>query len=322
MRWCVTILFSGLLKGKIMELDRLLEIKKLAIIAMFSDDDLMDTLVLKGGNLLDVVYQVASRASIDLDFSMAHEFTPGQWSGLGERIQRRMSETFYPHGYEVFDVKLTERPAHVTPDMADFWGGYRIEFKVMASDEFIRIDGDMESARKQAEIVGPGSGRKFKIDVSKFEYCSSKIARDFDDYRIYIYSPEMLLFEKLRAICQQMPEYAEVVNSPSQSSRARDFFDIHTILENFTIDLDAPENHKLLEHIFAAKRVPRELLGRIEGCREFHREDFLSVKDTVKPDVELEDFDFYFDYVISVIESLVPSQAGLKTLREENPPLL
>jgi predicted nucleotidyltransferase component of viral defense system len=103
-----------------MELDRLGEIKKLAIIAMFSDDDLMDTLVLKGGNLLDVVYQVASRASIDLDFSMASEFTPSQWSGLGERIKRRMRETFQPHGYEVFDVHLTERPRNVTPDMAEF----------------------------------------------------------------------------------------------------------------------------------------------------------------------------------------------------------
>jgi hypothetical protein len=288
-----------------MELDRLLEIKKLAIIAMFSDDDLMDTLVLKGGNLLDVVYQVASRASIDLDFSMASEFTLDQMSDLGDRIQRRMSETFRPRGYEVFDVKLRERPAHVTPDMADFWGGYRIEFKVMASDEFMRLDGDIESARRQAEIVGPGLRRKFKIDVSKFEYCSSKSPRDFDDYRIYVYSPEMLLFEKLRAICQQMPEYAEVVNSPSRSSRARDFFDIHTILEHFTIDLHSPGNHELLGNIFAAKRVPLTFLRRIAEYREFHREDFLSVKDTVKSDVELEDFDFYFDYVVSAIGPLI-----------------
>jgi len=301
------------------EPDRLWEIKKLAIIAMFSDDDLMDTLVLKGGNLLDIVYQVASRASIDLDFSMAGEFTPSQWSGLGDRIRRRFGETFRPAGYEVFDVKLTERPPHVTADMADFWGGYRIEFKVMASDEFVRFGGDMESARRQAEIVGPGLRRKFKIDVSKFEYCSPKSPLDFDNYRIYIYSPEMLLFEKLRAICQQMPEYAEVVNSPSQSPRARDFFDIHTILEHFAIALDAPDNHELLGNIFDAKRVPLKLLGQIAEYRDFHREDFTSVQDTVKPDVELKDFDFYFDYVISAIESLAP---GLKALWEEQPPLL
>jgi hypothetical protein len=89
-----------------------------------------------------------------------------------------------------------------------------------------------------------------------------------------------------------------------RSSRARDFFDIHTILENFTIDLDASENYELLGNIFAAKKVPLRLLGRIAAYREFHREDFLSVRDTVKSNVELEDFDFYFDYVVSVIESL------------------
>ncbi len=284
---------------------------------MFSDDDLMETLVLKGGNLLDIVYGVASRASIDLDFSMAGEFTPSQWSGLGERIRRRMRETFRPNGYEVFDIKLTERPAHVTPDMADFWGGYRIEFKVIASEDYVRLGGDIESVRRQATIIGPGERRKFKIDVSKFEYCSPKGPLDFNDYRIYIYSPEMLLFEKLRAICQQMPEYAEVVNSPSRSPRARDFFDIHTILEHFAIALDAPDNHELLRHIFAAKRVPPRLLGRIAEYRDFHREDFTSVQDTVKPDVKLKDFDFYFDYVISAIES-----SELKTLWEEQPPLL
>jgi len=299
------------------ELDRLRQIKKLVIIAMFSDDDLMDTLVLKGGNLLDIVYEVASRASIDLDFSMASEFTPSQWSGLDDRIRRRLRETFRPNGYEVFDVKLTERPPHVTPDMADFWGGYRIEFKIIASKEFARLGGDIEAARQQASIIGPRQRRTFKVDVSKFEYCSPKSPLNFDNYKIYIYSPEMLLFEKLRAICQQMPEYAEVVNSPSQSPRARDFFDIHTIFEHFPIALGAPENHELLGNIFAAKKVPLKLLGRIAAYRDFHREDFTSVQATVKPDVELKDFDFYFDYVISAIES-----SGLKSLWEEQPPLL
>ena len=57
-----------------MDLKKLEEIKRLAIIAMFSDDVLMDTLVLKGGNALDIVYKIASRSSIDLDFSMEQDF--------------------------------------------------------------------------------------------------------------------------------------------------------------------------------------------------------------------------------------------------------
>lgn len=224
-----------------------------------------------------------------------------------------MRETFHPNGYEAFDVKLTERPDDLTPDMAGFWGGYRIEFKIISSEELTRLGGDIGEARRQATVIRPGRRRTFKIDVSKFEYCRTKVAWDFDNHRIYIYSPEMLLFEKLRAICQQMPEYAEVVNNPSQSPRARDFFDIHTILENFTIDLAAANNGELLRNIFRAKRVPPALLGRIEAYRDYHRQDFTSVEETVMPDVNLQTFDFYFDYVISAIRPLEP-------LWKEQPP--
>ena len=41
---------------------------------MFSDDDLMNLLVLKGDNALDVIHRIASRASIDLDFSVENDF--------------------------------------------------------------------------------------------------------------------------------------------------------------------------------------------------------------------------------------------------------
>ncbi len=40
------------------------------IIAMFSDDELMEMLVLKGGNAMALFYSEYSRASIDLDFSL------------------------------------------------------------------------------------------------------------------------------------------------------------------------------------------------------------------------------------------------------------
>lgn len=121
------------------------------------------------------------------------------------------------------------------------------------------------------------------------------------------------MFEKLRAICQQMPEYAEIVNSPSQSPRARDFFDIHTILKHFTIAVATPDNRELMRNIFAAKRVPLTLLRRIGAYRDYHRQDFASVEDTVIPDVQLKDFDFYFNYVLTAVESLKP-------LWEEQPP--
>jgi len=51
-----------------MNLKFLEKLKKLTIIAMVSDDYLMEKLVLKGGNALDLFYGISPRASLDLDF--------------------------------------------------------------------------------------------------------------------------------------------------------------------------------------------------------------------------------------------------------------
>ena len=64
-----TINFSQLLFGHSMTNERIRQIKKIALAAMFADDVLMEKLVLKGGNLLDLVYNISVRASIDLDLS-------------------------------------------------------------------------------------------------------------------------------------------------------------------------------------------------------------------------------------------------------------
>jgi predicted nucleotidyltransferase component of viral defense system len=81
-------------------------IKQLAIIAMFSDDDLMEKLVLKGGNALDIIYKIASRASLDIDFSIQHDFSEDELEDLESRIKTALENTFGEEGYSVFDVKL------------------------------------------------------------------------------------------------------------------------------------------------------------------------------------------------------------------------
>jgi predicted nucleotidyltransferase component of viral defense system len=44
--------------------------KREVILALFADDALMQQLVLKGGNLLDVVYGISTRPSRDIDLSI------------------------------------------------------------------------------------------------------------------------------------------------------------------------------------------------------------------------------------------------------------
>ncbi|KKM20250.1 hypothetical protein LCGC14_1647350 [marine sediment metagenome] len=200
--------------------------------------------------------------------------------------------------YVGIDMEFVERPPEVTEDMKEFWGGYQIKFKLIEAEKYMKLKGEARDLRVRAMDLGPGHRKSFKIDISKFEYCQPKRPREVDGSTVYVYSPEMLVLEKLRAICQQMPEYREKVRNPSQSARARDFFDIHTILTTFRIDLLARESVDLMKCIFAAKRVPIELIFRIPNYREYHREDFDSVRDTVRPQHELADFDFYFDFVV------------------------
>jgi len=289
-----------------MDLDYLEQIKKLAIIAMFSDDDLMDMLVLKGGNVLDLIYGVSARSSIDIDLSMESEFDASNFDSIKTKVQKVLEETFQEAGYAVFDVKFAERPRVITPDLKDFWGGYEIEFKVIERNKYPNLQNDIDSLRRNALIVGPSNRKKFYIQISKFEFCDNKQEHYLEGYRIYLYSPEMIVFEKLRAICQQMPVYRKMVKSQHRTARARDFVDIYYLLKKYKIKIDSKENIELLKSIFRAKRVPLKLIGDIDKYKEFHRPDFDAVKDTVKAGIKLKEYDYYFDYIISRCEVLKP----------------
>jgi hypothetical protein len=281
------------------EIESLVRIKRLAIIAMFSDDELMERFVLKGGNALDLVLHVGTRASLDIDLSMENDFNPSELQNIWRRLEHNLQATFNPEGYQVFDVKLESKPETLSEELAAFWGGYQVTFKLIESGLQAEFAGDLGKMRRNAVLIGARG--KFEIDISRFEYCRDKQGADFDGYRIYVYTPEMLVCEKLRAICQQMPEYGPVVKRTRPSTaRARDFVDIHTAIERFGLDLLSADNTLLLKNIFEAKRVPLGLLGRVADCGEFHRPDFEAVRATVKPGVLLQDFDFYFGYVVSL----------------------
>jgi len=275
------------------------DVKRLAIVGLASVRGLTERLVLKGGNLLDLVYDVAPRSSVDLDFSMPDEFTTEELQSLEEMVEAGLQQVFAEEGHIVFDVTVTERPSIVSVQMKAFWGGYRIEFKLIDLDLYEEHAGDPQRLRVSAMDLGPGHRKAFRIEISKFEHCTEKSPRDFQGSTVYVYTPAMMVLEKLRAICQQMPEYRDLVRSHPGSPRARDFVDIHAVMDHFPgVDLASSENRLLLRQIFKAKRVPLELIGRVANFREYHREGFASVVDTVRPGITLQGFDFYFDYVI------------------------
>jgi hypothetical protein len=90
-------------------------IKILAVQAMFSDDDLLEQLVLKGGNAMALVHQISARASVDLDFSLKQDFGDDV-AGAEARIHKALTETFRASGYEVFDFRMIEKPRAIFED--------------------------------------------------------------------------------------------------------------------------------------------------------------------------------------------------------------
>ncbi len=280
--------------------DEVVKIRRLAITAMARDPDLLEQLVLKGGNSLDLVYQISPRSSLDLDYSLSSEWSPSELPGVSLRIQKSIESVFAENGYFALDYNLSCRPPRVSEDMEAIWGGYQIQFKLIrrASLDKIKIM-SAESLRRNAVPVGANRSTVFKIDVSRHEVCSHKVPKVVDGCRVFVYSQDMLVAEKLRAICQQMPEYDECVTNPSRSPRARDFFDLHTLLVRRNVDVSSDDFCGLVKAVFRAKRVPLQFIGLVSEYRDYHREGFESVKHVLKPGELIESFDYYFDYVLS-----------------------
>jgi len=282
----------------------LMQIKSLAIQAMFSDDELLEQLVLKGGNAMALVHQISARASVDLDFSLKHDFSESL-EVVQDRIHKALTDTFRASGFEVFDFKMLEKPKTLSPDMQDFWGGYAVEFKLATPDVHAQHSANLEMLRRLA--INLGQGTKFLIDISRFEYVYDKQEWDFEGTLIYVYSPMMIVCEKLRAICQQMAEYAPIVKrGHAGSARPKDFVDIHTLLLALELELAGEQMQRVLVSMFEAKKVPLSFLGQVKDQYDFHVTGFPSVAATVSPDFDLKEFRFYFDYVTDLIDSLEP----------------
>lgn len=279
-------------------------IKRAAVVAMFADDDLLDILVLKGGNAMDLVHRVSSRASVDLDFSMKADL---DHEAALPKMERALQRTFSNHGYHAFDIRLKARPGEMPDELAAFWGGYLVEFKLISKARAADLERNLEQMRREAIKLGEGS--KFTIDISRHEYIEDKEPHDLDGYTIYVYSPMMIVCEKLRAICQQMPSYGQVIQrSTPGTQRARDFVDIEALVKKFDLDIASENATLMLSEIFQAKRVPLSYLGEISSraVREFHKLGFPAVVATMRPGVEIKSFDDYFDFVSAEVSKLKP----------------
>ena len=280
-----------------MDLELLDKIKRIAIIALVSDDVLMEKLVLKGGNAINLIHKLSSRASIDLDYSMKDDFTPEELIDIEQRINKALQSAFKENGYQIFDFKFFGKPEKVNEKVRHFWGGYAVEFKIIESEKFNSFK-EIDALRRNAIVIGKDNSTIYSIDISKYEFVEDKVGYEIDGYTLFAYTPEMIICEKIRAICQQVTDYKEIVKSITPKSRARDFFDIYTLVTHFGVDLTKEENIELIKNILAVKNVPISFMNKILESRDLHEETYTQLKDTLRASEKLESFDYYFGFRI------------------------
>lgn len=263
--------------------------------AVFSVDSLYDKLALKGGNALRLVYAIQDRTSLDLDFSLEGDFP--DFDKTRDSLFRALHDRLDSAGYRVFDERLLKRP----PSPTGTWGGYQLEFKVITKADHQRLGSDLTRLRREAIVLSAAQSRTWTAQISRFEFCEGKVRREVEDQPIYVYTPEMIVIEKLRALCQQMPEYP---HRSYPTPRARDFYDIHEVLQKLILaeDLKTAASIELARAIFGAKQVPLALLPRIRETRDFHAPDWPSVEQSILG--RRDSFDVYFDFVVRLIEEL------------------
>lgn len=289
-----------------MDIDKIKELKKIVLIALFSDDVLMDKFVLKGGSAIDLIYKIDSRASVDIDVSMEKDFSKEELQEIEERINKSLKQTFLENGYILFDYKFLIKPKEVDPLLPEnwfFWGGYEVEFKIIKESQSYIIQEDITVARKTAEIVDLNNGKKFSIDISKFEYCEPKETSDVDGYTIYVYSPKMIIIEKMRAICQKMAEYP-VNKGYARKPRNNDFYDIEILVKHFNITFNK-DDISLLRAIFEIKCVEVDLLKLIPKYKDLYMQHTETLITTITADKSKFKFEECFDYVVSLTKYII-----------------
>lgn len=275
---------------------KLEEVRKQIILALCSDDDLLDVMVLKGGNALGLVHGVGHRSSVDIDYSISQDFT--DLNKYQDKIFNALKKQFKNLDYVVFDETLTPKPKQDVNNPT--WGGYQVHFKLISLEKYEELKGNLNDIRRQS-IGEIGGTRKFKIDISKYEYTEGKEEVEIDGHTLYVYTLEMIVAEKLRAICQQIDGY-ELVSHPRP--RARDFYDIFSIVNDRALDFSKPLFLDLVRLMFEAKKVPINYLQNIENQYDFHASDWLNVQNTISENTN--NFKFYFDYVLKHAAKLKP----------------
>lgn len=276
----------------------------LTVQAIFSNDTLMEALTLKGGNAMQLL-EITDRASQDLDFSIKQGIKLSE-EVEGKMFKNSLERIFEENNLVVIDYKFTNKPKKSKSLLPPFWGGYAIEFKVVKTEIYNQYKDTPQRLSTMSEAID-GDKKRIEIDISLEEYTEPRIAMDLNEYTIYLYSPLMIVYEKIRALCQQLPSYPL---ASTEKVRARDLYDIYIAImkspaQELKDEILNPENIYILEEMFKTKNVDIELLKGIEGYHDELLQDYNDrVLAQISANAEKPEFEFLFSYNLEIIYKL------------------
>jgi len=264
------------------------------IIAVYQDPELAGWLFLKGGSAMRIFDNCTSRLSIDADFSIVKSIKNEKlFFGV---IRKNVGVHFRKLKFDIIDFKQTRKPRKIDPKKPDWWGGWLCEFKLV-SFEF--RGKSLNVKRRNALIPEGANSSKIILEISEYEYCGKSRIKSILGVKIKGYSRELIVLEKIRAICQQHPEY----QFRSSKNRARDFYDIYEL----TTDIDDGFSKRCSKHIqkvFKAKEVPLNFLDDLwrDDFIDEQRRGFDEVKNTVTGNIQ--DFDVYVEHLRFLVKEI------------------
>ena len=266
------------------------------IIAIYRTPEVSNVLFLKGGSAMRLFDKITTRLSIDADFSIPD--TVNNEFLFFKSIKSQVIASFHEYKYDIIDFKWDRKPKSKRKNMPFWWGGWLCEFKLVS---FHHRGKSIEAKRRNALIPTGANSPKIIVEISEHEYCGKKRTKTIQGAKILGYSRELLVLEKIRAICQQHPDYKYRLSK----NRARDFYDIYELTSNAE-DNFAHECSKHIEKVFNAKEVPLELLSILwdNAFIDEQERGFDEVKNTVTGKVY--DFNVYVEHLRFLLKEIHP----------------
>lgn len=283
------------------------EIIKEVIFTLYHEGVFNNKILIKGGQAIRIKEDIKHRFSVDIDASVEGEISDPDIFFI--KFKRSLDKQFSKFNIIIIDFKREKKPKNPHPDAPAFWTGWLVTFKLL-DKENESLPFEIQS--KMAIIPNGTISPKIIVELSEYEYCGDsevmklKIDNERDEATVFCYSTEMLVVEKIRAICQQHPDYP---HRKTTANRARDYYDIVNLIEKKIKEKKYNEFKekctKLIKPIFEAKQVNIELLTKIYDPKFLEKMKSgwgLVLKTT--PNEERKDFDIYVDILKDFTHSI------------------